>query len=160
MGDRYGQRPLFAPGLVASICGSATCGLAHNPAEQIGARTLQGIGGALLSPQCLAILQVLFQGESRASAISLYTGLSMLSVPMTVLAMNAFGANRFGGAHWLQVDPRTWPGLHWRWYRHHWALRRHFSRMADTCAWSGDLRRGPRPDLRPVYHGGRAAHSS
>jgi EmrB/QacA subfamily drug resistance transporter len=78
LGDRYGQRPIFAFGLVVFVCGSAACGLAQNPAQLIGARSLQGIGGALLSPQCLAILQVLFRGESRASAISLYAGLITL----------------------------------------------------------------------------------
>src|SRR5262249_5613827 len=78
LGDLYGQRRLFAIGLVVFVIGSAACGAAQSAPQLIAARSLQGVGGALLSPQTLAILQVLFQGNSRASAISVYAGLITL----------------------------------------------------------------------------------
>jgi EmrB/QacA subfamily drug resistance transporter len=78
LGDLYGQRRLFAIGLVVFIVGSATCGVAQSAAQLIAARTVQGVGGALLTPQTLSILQVLFQGDSRATAISVYAGLITL----------------------------------------------------------------------------------
>ena len=78
LGDVYGQRRLFAIGLVVFTAGSAACGVSQSAPQLIAARGLQGIGGALLSPQSLAILQVLFQGSSRATAISVYAGLITL----------------------------------------------------------------------------------
>jgi MFS family permease len=66
LGDLHGHRTLFAMGLVVFTCGSTACGLAQNAPQLIAARTLQGVGGALLSPQCLAMLQLLFQGATRA----------------------------------------------------------------------------------------------
>jgi len=78
LGDLYGHRPLFVVGLLVFTCGSAACGLAQNPTQLIAARVAQGVGGALLSPQTLAMLQVLFDASSRANAISVYAGLITL----------------------------------------------------------------------------------
>src|SRR4030088_2769045 len=56
LGDLYGQRNLFAIGLGIFTFASALCGFAQNANELIVARVLQGVGGALLTPQTLAIL--------------------------------------------------------------------------------------------------------
>jgi len=60
LGDLYGHRPLFVAGLLVFTCGSLACGFAQTPTQLIAARVAQGVGGALLSPQTLAMLQVLF----------------------------------------------------------------------------------------------------
>ena len=51
LGDRFGQRNLFAVGLAIFTVGSAACGLSQDPSQLIVARVVQGVGGALLTPQ-------------------------------------------------------------------------------------------------------------
>src|SRR5579872_659173 len=49
-GDRFGRRRVFALGVALFTAASVACGLAPNSATLIGARAVQGIGGALLVP--------------------------------------------------------------------------------------------------------------
>src|ERR1700726_3949602 len=51
LGDLYGQRTLFAIGLAVFTVASALCGISQTSGELIAARVLQGVGGALLTPQ-------------------------------------------------------------------------------------------------------------
>ena len=75
LGDRYGRRRIFSVGVVWFAVASACCGLAPSAGLLIGARLLQGVGGALLSPASLAILQASFRPQDRARAIGAWTGL-------------------------------------------------------------------------------------
>ena len=75
LGDRYGRRRVFTVGIVWFAVASACCGLAPGSAWLIGARVVQGIGGALLTPASLAILQASFRPEDRARAIGAWSGL-------------------------------------------------------------------------------------
>jgi MFS family permease len=68
LGDLYGQRNLFAIGLFIFTVASALCGFSQNANELIAARVLQGIGGAVLTPQTLAIITTLFPPERRGAA--------------------------------------------------------------------------------------------
>ena len=79
LGDLYGQRNLFAIGLLVFTVASALCGLAQNPVELIGARVLQGVGGALLTPQTLAILTSIFPPERRGAAFGIWGGVAGLA---------------------------------------------------------------------------------
>src|SRR3712207_1686486 len=54
LGDIFGPKRLFLAGLTLFTLASALCGLAQDPTHLIIARALQGVGGALLSPQMLA----------------------------------------------------------------------------------------------------------
>src|SRR5258708_33309714 len=67
LGDLFGQRNLFAIGLLVFTVASALCGFAQNPQQLIAARILQGVGGALLTPQTLAILTSIFPPERRGA---------------------------------------------------------------------------------------------
>src|SRR5216683_7843050 len=69
LGDLYGQRNLFAIGLFIFTVASALCGFSQNANELIGARILQGIGGAVLTPQTLAIITTLFPPERRGGPL-------------------------------------------------------------------------------------------
>ena len=75
LGDRYGRRRIFSIGVVWFALASACCGLAPGAAWLIGARVVQGVGGALLTPGSLAILQASFRPEDRARAIGAWSGL-------------------------------------------------------------------------------------
>ncbi len=62
-------------GTVWFALASLLCGLAPNPEVLIAARVLQGVGGALLTPGSLAMIQGAFVHEDRAPAIGAWSGL-------------------------------------------------------------------------------------
>jgi EmrB/QacA subfamily drug resistance transporter len=76
LGDRYGRKRVFSVGVVWFAAASACCGLAPGAGLLITARVVQGVGGALLAPASLAILQASFRAEDRARAIGAWSGLS------------------------------------------------------------------------------------
>src|SRR5438132_3985027 len=63
LGDLYGPKRLFLIGLVIFMLASAACGFAQTPDQLIIFRVVQGIGGALLTPQTLSVLTVIFPPE-------------------------------------------------------------------------------------------------
>ncbi|CAM4119542.1 MFS transporter [Kibdelosporangium persicum] len=75
LGDRYGRRKVFVIGIVWFGLASLLCGIAPNTELLVVARILQGIGGALLTPGSLAILQSSFDRADRARAIGAWSGL-------------------------------------------------------------------------------------
>jgi EmrB/QacA subfamily drug resistance transporter len=75
LGDRFGRRRVFVIGVIWFAAASLLCGLAPNLPTLIAARLLQGIGGAMLTPGSLAILQASFVQEDRAVAIGAWSGL-------------------------------------------------------------------------------------
>ncbi len=79
LGDRFGQRTLFAAGLAVFTLASAACGLAQNPNQLIAARVVQAVGGALLTPQTLALLTSIFPAERRGAAFGIWGGIAGLA---------------------------------------------------------------------------------
>ena len=75
LGDSYGRRKVFVIGVVWFAVASLLCGLAPTAGVLIAARALQGVGGALLVPGSLAILQASFAEEDRMAAIGAWSGL-------------------------------------------------------------------------------------
>ena len=75
LGDSYGRRKVFVIGTVWFAAASLLCGLAPTAGVLIAARALQGVGGALLVPGSLAILQASFAEEDRMAAIGAWSGL-------------------------------------------------------------------------------------
>ena len=76
LGDRFGRRRVFVIGVVWFALASLACGLAPNVMWLAVARAVQGVGGALLTPGSLAILQSTFRTEDRARAIGAWSGLA------------------------------------------------------------------------------------
>src|SRR5919112_4571109 len=79
LGDRYGRRRVFLLGVVWFALASLVCGLAQTTGQLVAARILQGIGGALLTPGSLALIQSSFRHEDRGRAIGLWSSLSGIS---------------------------------------------------------------------------------
>src|SRR5713226_4770859 len=75
LGDRLGRRRVFVTGVIWFALASALCGLAPDIGVLIAARALQGIGGALLTPGSLAIIQATFAADERPRAIGMWSGL-------------------------------------------------------------------------------------
>jgi EmrB/QacA subfamily drug resistance transporter len=75
LGDRFGRRRVFLIGVIWFALASVLCGLAPGIGVLIAARALQGIGGALLTPGSLAIIQSTFNPDDRPRAIGAWSGL-------------------------------------------------------------------------------------
>jgi EmrB/QacA subfamily drug resistance transporter len=76
LGDRYGRRRVFLIGVAWFAIASLVCGVAQSTGQLVAARALQGIGGALLTPGSLALIQSSFRAEDRARAIGLWSALA------------------------------------------------------------------------------------
>ena len=71
--DLLGRRRVFMAGLVAFTIGSLLCGLAWSEASLIGARAIQGLGAATISPAALALLMTTFaEGRERNIALGVW----------------------------------------------------------------------------------------
>jgi len=75
LGDRHGRRRIFVFGVGLFTAASLLCAIAPNAEMLIGARLLQGIGGALLTPGSLAMIESSFRPGDRARAIGAWSGL-------------------------------------------------------------------------------------
>ena len=75
LGDRLGRRRVFLIGTLWFAAASLLCGVAPSIGVLVAARILQGVGGALLTPGSLAILQASFRESDRAAAVGAWSGL-------------------------------------------------------------------------------------
>jgi EmrB/QacA subfamily drug resistance transporter len=75
LGDRYGRKKIFIAGTVWFALSSLLCAIAPNVPVLVAARALQGVGGAMLTPASLAIIQSSFHPEDRMRAIGAWSGL-------------------------------------------------------------------------------------
>jgi EmrB/QacA subfamily drug resistance transporter len=76
LGDMWGPKRLFLGGLVLFTLASVGCGLAQAPGQLVGARTIQGVGAALLLPQTLSILTQIFPSDRRGAAFGVWSAMA------------------------------------------------------------------------------------
>ena len=84
LGDLRGRRTLFLSGVAVFSLASAASGLSQNVAELIAARTVQGLGAAMLLPQTMAIIIAIFPGHRRGAALGVWgsvAGLATIAGP-------------------------------------------------------------------------------
>ncbi len=98
LGDRLGRRRIFLVGTIWFALASAGCALAPTVGMLIAMRALQGVGGALLTPGSLAILQAVFARDDRSAAVGAWSGLGGIAVAIGPV---------LGGAL-TQIAPWTW----------------------------------------------------
>jgi len=79
LGDRFGPRHLFVAGMALFVLASAFCGLAQDTNQLIAARAIQGVGGALLTPQTLSILTTIFPPHRRGAAFGVWGAVAGLA---------------------------------------------------------------------------------
>lgn len=96
LGDRLGRRRVFVIGTVWFALASLLCGIAPTAEVLIVARVLQGVGGALLTPGSLAMIQGAFRAEDRSRAIGAWSGLGGIAAALGPLV---------GG---LLIDHASW----------------------------------------------------
>ena len=73
-GDRFGRRRVFLIGVGIFTAASIACGLSPTVQALIGARAVQGIGAALLTPGALALIGATFPPEERGKAFGTWAG--------------------------------------------------------------------------------------
>jgi EmrB/QacA subfamily drug resistance transporter len=82
LGDRIGRRKVFTAGLALFTVASVACALAPNLSLLIAARTVQGLGGAVVLPLSLTILTTAFPEDKRGMIVGIYGGLAGLAVAL------------------------------------------------------------------------------
>src|SRR3982751_3074961 len=103
LGDIVGRTRMFLIGVTLFSAASAACGLAPSIEWLIAARVLQGLAGAIMTPQVLAIATVTFPPEERGQSFSLF-GLSagLAAVAGPIVGGLLIGAN-LGGLDWRPI---------------------------------------------------------
>ncbi len=103
LGDVIGRRRMFVLGVMVFTAASALCGLAPSIGGLVAARVVQGIGGAMMIPQTLALVPALFAPRERGAAFALF-GLSagLASVTGPVLGGFLIGAD-IAGLDWRPI---------------------------------------------------------
>ncbi|HET7385187.1 MAG TPA: MFS transporter [Nocardioidaceae bacterium] len=101
LGDRFGRRAVFLVGVSWFAMASALCALSQDPVQLIVARLLQGIGGALLTPGSLAMIQGSFRASDRGKVIGRWAGLGGIAAAIGPL---------LGG--WI-LDVASWRWIFW-----------------------------------------------
>lgn len=76
LGDRFGRRRVFVLGVGLFTAASLLCAVAPNAELLVAARIVQGVGGALLTPGSLAMIEASFRPADRARAVGAWSGLT------------------------------------------------------------------------------------
>jgi EmrB/QacA subfamily drug resistance transporter len=98
LGDRLGRRRMYVTGLLLFTAASAACALAPSAGLLIGARAIQGLGAALITPLSLTILASVFPAERRGAVVGIWGAIGGLAIA---------GGPLVGGA--------VVQGLDWHW---------------------------------------------
>jgi EmrB/QacA subfamily drug resistance transporter len=126
LGDRYGRRRIFVFGVGLFTVASLLCAIAPNAEVLIAARMLQGIGGALLTPGSLAIIEASFRPGDRARAIGAWSGLGGVATAFGPL----LGGYLIGAISWRAIFVINLPiGIFVA-----WAATRHVPESRDPNA--------------------------
>src|SRR3954468_13023865 len=80
LADYVGRRLIFMVGLAVFTGASLACGLAPSGGFLIGARVVQGLGGALMNPATLSIITATFPPRERGKAIGIWAGVSGMAL--------------------------------------------------------------------------------
>jgi EmrB/QacA subfamily drug resistance transporter len=105
LGDRWGRRRMFSMGVALFVLASAVCGAAPSTELLIGARLVQGVAGAMVSPMVLALIGDVYAGPRMPRAIGVYS---------TVMGLAAATGQLIGGAliH-LDLAGSGWRAIFW-----------------------------------------------
>ena len=85
LGDAFGRKRLFLIGVTGFTLMSALCGAAQSPGMLIASRVAQGAFGAIMIPQVLSVIQVIFPAAERIKALAAFgvtAGLGTVSGPL------------------------------------------------------------------------------
>jgi EmrB/QacA subfamily drug resistance transporter len=136
LSDRWGRRRVFLAGLGWFTAASVLCAAAPGIGWLIAARAVQGIGGALMTPASLAIIEAAFAPGDRTRAIGTWAGFSGVSAAIApFLGGWLLQAGSWRAIFLINVPVAAVTG---------WITRRHVPESRDTTAsgnpdWPGAL---------------------
>lgn len=134
LADRFGRREIFLAGLGLFLLGSVLCAMAASFPELIEARIVQGIGGATIMANVMAIIALIFPKERRSKALGLISSVvaagTLAGPPLGGLLIASTG---WRSIFWINVPIGLW-GI-WGTYRY---LPK-FARMTGRVDWTGAL---------------------
>jgi EmrB/QacA subfamily drug resistance transporter len=99
LGDRFGRRRMYVAGLLLFTAASAACALAPSAGLLIGARAVQGLGAALITPLSLTILASAFPAERRGAIVGIMGAIGGLAIAGGPLVGGAIVGGP--GWHWI-----------------------------------------------------------
>ncbi|MGA4539030.1 MFS transporter [Uniformispora flossi] len=105
LGDMFGRRRMFGTGMALFTVASAACGLAQNSEQLIVARVVQGVAAALLMPQVLGLVNVVYDGARKAKAFTAYG--------MTIGFAAVFGQLIGGSLIAIDLFGLDWRSIFW-----------------------------------------------
>lgn len=82
MGDVFGYKKLFLIGVGGFTLASMLCGLAWNPEVLVGARLIQGAMAALMVPQVMSLMQIMYKAHERTAVMGLFGALGGLAASL------------------------------------------------------------------------------
>ncbi|MEM7008654.1 MAG: MFS transporter [Thermodesulfobacteriota bacterium] len=82
LGDKFGRKRIFSLGIILFTGASIWCGLSPDTSQLIVARAFQGVGGALLVPGSLAIVNISFSDERRGRAIGIWSAFTAITTAL------------------------------------------------------------------------------
>jgi len=85
LGDIFGRKRLFMTGMAGFVLASAACGFARNADMLVISRVIQGLMAALMYPQVLSVIQVVFPPRERGAAFGMFgavIGLATIAGPL------------------------------------------------------------------------------
>ena len=134
LGDLFGRKRIFGYGIIMFTLGSTLCGVAPNVSFLIAARGVQGLGGALMVPGSLAIINAFYDDQTRGGAIGLWSaftaattiggpiiggylagigfwrGVFFINIPLAILALSVL-YSRVPESRNEEISTRLdWPG--------------------------------------------------
>ena len=110
-GDRWGRRKVLLLGMAVFGAASVFSALSTSPAMLIGARALMGVGGALVQPATLSIIQNTFKPSERGKAIGVWAGITGLAVAIGPIGGGALLLHFWWGSVFLVNVPFVLLGI-------------------------------------------------
>lgn len=103
LGDLYGRKKIFTLGLYTFLISSLACAFSPTIICLITARLFQGVGAALLAPQVLASIKVLFTSQEQPKAVSLFSSVFGLASVIGQLLGGILLSMHWGNFSWEMV---------------------------------------------------------
>jgi EmrB/QacA subfamily drug resistance transporter len=103
LGDLRGHKKVFLAGIAGFAAASALCGVAVSPGMLVGARILQGLFAAVMIPQVLSQIQLMYHPAERGPAMAAFSALSGIAATVGPILGPALLAWNLAGAGWRLV---------------------------------------------------------